>query len=905
MQQNSVDSGRLGAGGDAGPTRVSAPRAETRDRGLLTTKLARPRVPAAYVARQHLDALFDAGTQRPMTVVSAGAGWGKTLATAAWAAGPTAGPVAWLSLDESDNEPRTFWANVLGAIRAAMAVPPNNAMAGLDPALGREDENLRRLIAGIAELPVPVVLVMDDFHLVHEPAVLAGLSSLLRRPVRQLRLVLLTRSDPALPLHRLRVSEDLTEIRPRDLAFSVAEASSLLAEDGVTVGPDQAETLVDRTEGWPAGLRLAALFLRQDDRNAAEFAGDDRAVSDYLWEEVLASQTPELQQFLMRTSIAERMNAGLADVLTDSSRGQQLLEDLESANAFVVGLGSDRLWFRYHPLLREMLQHQLSVTDGGAVPDLHRRAARWFAESGQPIEALRHAMAAGDWELFGRLFVSHAVPLLVSTDRMALGRVLEGVPAERCGDSAELALCGVGQLFHAGRFADLQPHLDLARSLIADTPAEFRAATQVALLALSTPDTRVRGDLESLISVTSEALDLLSGPALTVPAVREYRAVALGNLGAGLFWSGRHAEAEDRLREGLALAEDRHLEASRINILGHLGLVGAASGRLREGFGCATAAVDLVEERGWAPLPQAAAAYLALALIHLEWNNVDEAQSLLERSHSGPVDRAPSFGRALVLARLHASLGRVDAAQEEFTTLQDSVGDWMPPPYLQRWVAITKSEIDLAAGDPAAAVVRLRMSARTRDEFVQERVCLARALLADGHPRDAESVLVSLRGRPDLHGDGVEVWLLTALVADRLREDNRALDALQRSVQLARAEGVRRPFVVLGTERLPRLLDRLAQVDSGTVEFAAELLADLRTDPTDPTSDALVEPLTDRELSVLRHLPTMMTNAEIATELYLSVNTVKAHLKRIYRKLEVMNRRDAVHRARELGLIIG
>ena len=907
MQDQSVE-GELRGDGSDDPVRPPAATRRVVDRGLLATKLARPRVPPAYVVRPDLDHRLDVGARGPLTVVSAGAGWGKTLTTAAWAATvPEVGPVAWLSLDDGDNEPRSFWAYVLGALRTVLTLPPGNALAGLDPALGREDENLRRLTAGITELSTPVVLVVDDFHLVHHPAVLAGMSTLLRRPLSQLRLVLLTRSDPALPLHRLRVSGDLAEIRPRELAFTVTEAATLLAEDGVALGSGQAELLVDRTEGWPAGLRLAALFLGDPDRDASavDFAGDDRAVSDYLWEEVLSSRSAELQQFLMRTSIAERMSGGLADLLTDGSTGQQLLEGLESSNAFVVGLGSDRRWFRYHPLLREMLQHQLGVVEAAAVPDLHRRAATWFADSGRPIEAMTHAMSAGDWELFGRLFVNHAAPLLVSTERLALGRVLDLMPDERCGDSAELALCGAGRTFLEGRFEEMLPYLDLARSLLDTTPADLRPATEVALVSLTVPVTRLRGDTERLIAIATEALELLSGPALTVPAMKQYRAVALANLGTGLVWSVRPDETERFLREGLPLAEDGRLEATRINLLGHLGLVGASAGRLREGFGYATAALDLVEERGWAPLPQAAAAYLALALVHLRWNNLDEAEAMARHSLVGAVDLAPHFARRVVLARIQAALGRVDQARDELVRLQDEVGGWTPPLSLQGWLSVAEAEIELAAGASGAAVTRLEGSSAGGEELPQARVCLATALLADGEPHRAEAVLAPLRAR-DVPGVDVEIWLLTALVADRLREDNRALDALHQALERARPEGVRRPFVSLGPDHLPRLLERLAQVSSGSAEFAAELLADLRSDLAEEvTVDRLAEPLTDRELSVLRHLPTMMTNGEIADELYVSVNTVKAHLKRIYRKLDVPNRRDAVHRARELGLIIG
>ena len=231
----------------------------------------------------------------------------------------------------------------------------------------------------------------------------------------QLRLVLLTSADPALPLHRLRIDGELVEIRSSDLAFGVPEALQLFADDGVDVAADQAELLVDRTEGWPAGLRLAALFLSRDgQRSVAEFAGDDRAVSDYLLEEVLSSQPADLQEFLTQTSVVDRVSSDLAEVLSDQARSQRFLETLERSNAFVVGLGTDRKWFRYHPLLREMLQHQLGVSEPALAPELHRRAAA-VVRRGTATRSRRSGTRslAEDWTLFGRLFVDQGAPLLV------------------------------------------------------------------------------------------------------------------------------------------------------------------------------------------------------------------------------------------------------------------------------------------------------------------------------------------------------------------------------------------------------------------------------------------------------------------------------------------------------------
>jgi LuxR family transcriptional regulator, maltose regulon positive regulatory protein len=883
---------------------------EAADLHLLTTKLARPRVPSTYVERPHIVDMLDEGTRRPLTVVSAGAGWGKTMATASWAASTSAvGPVAWLSLDESDNHPRSFWSYFVAAIRSAADIPRGNPLAGLAPGLGGAGENLRRVVAGLTRLPEPVVVVLDDFQLVHEPAVLARVAELLRHPPAQLRLVLLTRSDPALPLRRLKIKDELAEVGFKDLAFGVPEALALLAADGVVVAPDEAQLLVDRTEGWPVGLRLAAFFLKggEPGRTAADFAGNDQAVTDYLLEEVFASQPPELRRFLLRTSVADRLNGGLAQVLTDDPRGQRFLEMLERSNAFVIGLGSDRQWYRYHPLLREMLRHQLTVDEPEILPDLQRRAARWFATNDQPIEALRHAVEAADWPLLGRLFVTQAAPLMVSAERSAVAALLARIPADRLTDGPELAVCAAALRMHAGRFQDMQPHLDRAQAQLDTASPESRIGTSIAIRLFAAAVNRWRGDIDSLLTAASAALDEASGPGASLPAADRYRAVALSNLGTGLLWSGRFDEAEARLREGLEIATATGLEASRINMLAHLGFAAAFSGRLRQGFSCAAKAVELVDARGWEPLTQASAAYLALSMIHLQWNNVDEAQSLLSRGKkAASLDHSSQYALGVAQAHLDASLGRVDAAGEQLARLRNDIGQWRPPIFLERWQTITEAEVDLAAGDSCAAMARLGTTTDNQPPFVREQICLAEAFLAAGDLQGTERILAPLRQRTYDRTAAVEVWLLTTLVADRLRAENRAVEALGHAVDAARREGVRRPFLVLDPERLPRLLAQVEQSHPDVTGFVDELLADLGMVRSEGALvDAPADPLTDRELTVLRYLPTMMTNAEIASELFVSVNTVKAHLKRTYQKLGVVSRREAVHRARALGLLSG
>ncbi len=450
-------------------------------------------------------------------------------------------------------------------------------------------------------------------------------------------------------------------------------------------------------------------------------------MTDYLLEEVFASQPPELRRFLLRTSVADRLNGGLAEVLTDDPRGQRFLEMLERSNAFVIGLGSDRQWYRYHALLREMLRHRLMVDEPEILPDLQRRAALWFAANGQPIEALRHAAEAADWPLLGRLFVTQAAPTdgvgrtLGGRQRCWLAFPSAGARTERnC--SCAPRRCGCTP---AGSRTCSRCWTVPGRELETTGP-ESRIATSIAIRLFSAAAIRSRGDIDALMAASSAALDEVSGPGASLPVADQYRAVALSNLGTGLLWIGRLDEAETRLWEASRSPRSTGLEASRINMLAHLGFAAAVTGRLRQGFGYAAKAVELVDARGWEPLPQAATAYLALSMIHLQWNNVDEAQSLLSRgAQAASLDFASRYALGLTQAHLEASLGRVEAAREQLARLRTAVGQWQPPLFLARWQTITEAEIDLAAGDPAAVMTRFGTPADDRPPFAREQACLA------------------------------------------------------------------------------------------------------------------------------------------------------------------------------------
>ncbi len=874
---------------------------------MASAKLALPHVPEPFVPRPRLLTLLDEATRRPVTVVSAGPGSGKTVLLASWRLeGRPPGPVAWLSLDRADNDPMRFWGYVLEALAASGALAADSPLTALRVPTSVDARFLDRITTGLAGLDGPVVLVLDDLHEITDTAVLDGLGELVRHLPAALRLVLATRADPPLPLHRLRLAGELTEVRAADLAFGAEEASQLFAGHGLPLDQDQVETLLSRTEGWAAGLRLAAMSLvgcDDVDRGVARYAGDDRTVAEYLIAEVLCRLDRPVQRFLLRTCLSDRLCGDLADAMTGGHDGAQVLERLVHDNAFVAGLGDRQAWYRYHPMFVEVLRHRLSVESPGEVPTLHSAAAEWFAEHGEPVEAVRHAMAAEDWRLAGTIIGRVGVPLLLSTNRQTLARMLEQLPAHTASEKVT-------------RIDDGEPETDLlavqiglAGRLIDDLPAAEREPLVAARRLLALGVARLRGDIGGMTAAADDVLRLVDADRDLEPRlVEQYRAIALTNMGVAQTWIGHSARAEATLHAALTAAHLAGLELVELNSSSYLALVHAIAGRLDSASALARHALHFADARGWRSEMQIGAAYLAAVIVHLERLEIDDARRLLEGelvAIEPVIEPALAHGTGLVRSRMLALTGDFDRARAELQRVRQQYAGAAAPGMLRRWGRIVDAEIDLAAGDPAAALTGLEKHPESMPPIHRERVLTARAHLALGSPREAEEALLPVRDAP--YADAVvliHTWLTEALIADRLREDSRALDALSRALALADEERIQLPFQILGA-RLRPLLSRHVQLGGGHDAFVAGLIS-TRTAPGGGIArrpSRWPDPLTDRELTMLRFLPTMRSNSEIAQELCVSPNTVKAHLKTLYRKLAVGNRRDAVRRARELGLL--
>ncbi|MCA2211485.1 LuxR C-terminal-related transcriptional regulator [Jidongwangia harbinensis] len=869
---------------------------------LAAPKVSRPSVSRSSLHRARLTELLDAGARRPVTLVSAGPGWGKTTLVSAWAATQRR-PVAWLTLDRTDNDPRVFSANIFAALRSATA---GRLPADLGPGPGDGLAWLRELGGVLDRLPAPMVLVLDDVDVIDDARLVRELSILLRPPRAGLRTVLISRSEPALPLHRLRAAGELTEIRAGELAFDAAEAATLLAGQGVSLPPDEVAVLVQRTEGWAVGLQLAAAFVAgPDGGSVADFTGDVRPVDDYLSEEVLARQTPQVRTFLLYTSICEQLCGELADALTLERTGQRFLEQLEQVNQFVVRLDSRPFWFRYHHLVRDVLQHRLMLEAPEMVQLLHRRAADWYARHDLILDALGHAVAAQDWSYVGRLVVD-AAPMILSRERARLVKVIEQVPAGVFARTAELAVSEAMLLFNAGDYAGLHERLGEARAKLAGrSDAEGRPAG-IAIRALGAAVSRVDGDMPAILDSTTEQLAALAHVSFArLPSTLQYRAIALNNKGVALLWTGRTEAAQRYLAMGAAAAGAAGVGLVEINALGHLALLEVMFGSVREAERRAGTALDKAARGGWTNALQTVPAHHAMALVELERGRPERADQALQRgsrAHRSDPEAAQWKMTLGIAARLAMAQDRVPNARALLTEARRPRYPRARLPEVDRWLLATESEADLRSGRPDLVRQRYGPPGRPATLTLPERNLLVRAALAT---RDLSGAQSSLTERGSLMSETVatvEARILDALVSDAAGHGLRAGEMLGRAIALAAPEGIRRPFLELAGGRLAHLIDRQNLTAGEHPPFVADLVQRIGAAGRNGTARA-ASTLSERETEVLRYLPTMLTAAEIGEELGVSVNTIKAHMRAIYRKLGTARRRQAVARAREQGLL--
>jgi LuxR family transcriptional regulator, maltose regulon positive regulatory protein len=851
------------------------------------------------VVRPRLVELLDRGMERPFTLVSAPAGSGKTELLAQWVeSGRPPGPVAWVPLGREDADPHRFWADVIASLGAAYADLATLAA----PPRGELRPFLTSVINTLWAVDEPLVLVLDDLHLVGTPGIVSDLEWVLENAPVNLRLVAATRSDPLFRLQRLRVAERMSEVRAADLAFTREEAAALL--DGVDLRADDLDLLWRRTEGWAAGLKLAGLSLEgHPDPRAfvAGFAGGDSAVSDYLISEVVARQPAERLAFMLRTSIAERVNGELAEALTGAASGSHTLRELARRDVFVSAIGEEGGWYRYHPLFADVLRAELHRRLRGEEPQLHRVAAGWHARHGSPLDAVRHAVEAEDWALAAEVVGEHWLVFLLRGGGAVLHELVRRIPDDALRSDAELALATAGLLLEQGDHEGADVLLVRAHELAADLPEPRRRRFAVSSSATTLYRARLRGDVQEALSAACVVLDERWDREVAV----EVRALTLANLGIAEFWYGELRSAQERLQQAAGLA----LECGNDFVLFLAESYAAAAevrdGRAEEARTRAHTAIQLAERRGWTRLAHAAIAYATLATVHLWRGDVDAAEPLAARAtetleHATEPLLRPAV--AQVRARLLVLRGEPLTALDLLAAA--NAGESLST-FLRVSGRLLEADLWLGLGEPARA--RALLAEVDAGEASDAAIGLARIELASGDPGGAIRAVATFLAderEPVLPYARTEIWAIDAIARDAVHDQDGALRALERALDLAEPRGYAGILARYGAP-LRSLLRR--RVERGTAHraLAAQLLSAMDDGSTAArvASSTLLEPLSERELAVLRFLPTMMSNAEIASEMFVSVNTVKTHLRHVYRKLDVADRRDCVRRARELRLL--
>lgn len=909
---------------------------------LLETKLYLPEWSADRVARSRL--IDRIQPQRKLTLISAPAGFGKTTLLAEWIAAVPSRAVAWVSLDASDNDPAVFWIYLITALQTLQPGLGERSRALLQsPQPPPIESVLMVLLNELTGVNGECVLILDDYHAIETQAIHRGMGFLLDRLPPPMHLIIASRTDPPLSLARLRSCGELTELRATDLRFTPAEATAFLSQGmGLEISATDVSALAQRTEGWIAGLQLAALSLQgRDDIHdfVAAFSGNDRYIVDYLLEEVLLLQPDPVRRFLWQTAVLDRLSGSLCDAVTDQRNSQEMLETLERGNLFIIPLDNKRQWYRYHHLFADMLLARARTAGSDRLPELHGRASRWYEHQKLFSDAVRHALAGQDFERAADL-IEPLWPVMRNRQQEAtVRRWLKAMPDPLIRSRPILSVAYALVLLNVGQLEGIESYLQeaecrLAQRSQADPPDDGQRLPRIAAnetqyrsLPASIANTRAfraqaTGDFASTIAYAQQAMTLL-------PAEEGYeRGTTAAFLGLAYWSSGDVAAAHRSFAE--ALGTFQRLGGSQIVVAATLILanMGLAQGWLRTTVETCEQALHLSRQQAGPTLQGTAELYLGLSEVRYEQGDLTTAGQLLQEGES--LREQVSISGAnylwwLVKAQITAAQGDLEVAfghlhEAEQAHRQSPVPNVHPAAALKvRWW--------LQQGRLAEALNWVQESGLSVDDEPSylreyEHLTLARVAIAQYRRGGAEEGLYSaieLLNRllaaaeaQERTGSIIEILVVQALAYEATADLTGAIPTLERALTLAEPEGYVRIFVEHGTP-MARLLQE-AMTHNITPTYTQQLLTASETwgqQPKEPphpsiypsTPSPLVEPLSQRELEVLRLLNTELSGPEIARELVVALSTVRTHTKRIYSKLNVTNRRAAVKRAAELKLI--
>src|SRR5829696_4009653 len=943
-------SGRAGVVATKGSTTADdhvreRPRQETSSDPLLSTKLSVPAVRSSLVPRTRLSGRLEEGQERKLTLLSAPAGFGKTTLLSAWVGEISGGrPVAWLSLDPGDNDPVRFWRYYITAIDQLQPGSGESALTLLGaPQAPPIEAILTTLLNELADLPTDAVLVLDDYHLIESGAIHEALSFLIDHLPPRTHLIIATRADPPLPLSRLRAHGELNELRADDLRFMPEEAASFLNEFmGLKLTVEDIAELEGRTEGWIAGLQMAALAMRDHTDVAgfiASFTGSNRHVVDYLAEEVLWRQPEELRTFLLRTSILDRMCAPLCNAIAEHTDGQTTLERLEHANLFLVPLDNERQWYRYHHLFADVLRQRLSQERPDLVPELHQRASGWFEEEGLVAEAIHHALAAQDWERAVRLIETSGMALVLSRQVQTMLGWIDGLPEELVRERPVLCTIHAIALVFLNRSDAAEARLqDAERNLLGNPMTDEARAILGRVAVTRAVIARFSGDLERCVTMARRALELLPE---THATARE-RAAARTNAAFAYQVSGDVTPANERLLEE-AVAASRAVgdQIPQLNSINSLARLRTLQGRLRAAAATYEEATEVVSGRdGLRDAVNSAAYYVGLGDIQREWNDLDSAASHLRRGRD-LVAGALTVG-ADVVTQDYLTLARVQQARGLPTDALATLGEFADLAHKRNYFPLlvargetVQTRLALMRNDLPAAVTWAEASGLlVNDEpnypREEQYLTLVRVFIAQGRLDSMGSYLddaLGLLGRlfktaedGGRMGSVIEILALRALALQARQGSSEALAALESSLVLAEAEGYVRVFVDEGAPMKALLLALLKARRKGgrgakqltSLTYVRRLLAAFESPHTGTEPPARVasdtirplpDPLTARERDVLELVADGLSNQEIAARLFIATSTVKGYIHSLLRKLEVDSRTKAISRAHEMDLL--
>ena len=905
---------------------------------LLETKFYVPQARRGQVPRPRLSERLDRGAASKLMLVSAPAGFGKTTLLTEWLAARPAAPggerlAAWLSLDRSDNHPASFWAYVIAALRAAAGVG-ESALALLQaPQPPPIETVLTVLLNDLGAFTADIVLVLDDYHVIDARDVQDGMAFLLDHLPPGLHVVIACRADPVLPLARLRARGELTEIRAAELRFTPDEAAAYLnGMMGLQLTARDVAALEARTEGWIAALQLAALSMQGRDDVAgfiAGFAGDDRYVVDYLAEEVLARQSDRVQAFLLQTSILGRLSGSLCDAVTGQGGGRAMLAALERGNLFLVPLDDRRRWYRYHHLFADVLQARLLDEQPSQVPDLHRRASAWYEQNGELSEAVRHALAAGDFERAADL-VELAIPAMRRTRQETTVRGwLEVLPDDVVRVRPVLSATFAGALLITGEIEGVEERLQDAERWLG-TAADLGQGSPAPSGEMVVADEEEYRRLPAVIEVYRAALALARGdvPGTVRHARRASdlapeddhleRASAAGFLGLASWSSGDLEAGHAAYAECMAGLYRAEYVSDTFGCAIALADIRIAQGRLGEAMRTYEQALQRASGQGGPVLRGTADMHVGMSEIHCERGDLPAATQHLLKSQELGEHTGLSQNRyrwRVAMARVREAEGNLSGAldllnEAERLYVSDFFPNVRPVPALKARVWVRQRRFGEALGWAREQGLSVDDDLSYLREF--EHITLARLFLARHEDERAgrsiheatrllERLLLAAEagGRT---GRVIEILVLRALAHHAQGDMPAALGSLDHAVTLAEPEGYVRVFADEGPPIVSLL--RAAAKQGTRQNYARRLLAAV-TGPehSTPTEQALIDPLSERELDVLRLLGTELDGPAIARELMVSLNTMRTHTKNIYAKLAVTSRRAAVRRAAELGLL--